>query len=198
MKKGRPREFDREHALEQAMRVFWLNGYRGASLDDLTGAMGINRPSLYAAFGDKEKLFLESIDHYRMHFIMPVFKQLVDADKLADGLRAFFSALAKLLCGHDTPPGCFIACILTEDACASPIIRDKLESLIGSADQGFGQLLASHKSEFRDDVQVESVARLMTTMVHGLAIRARSGATENEIVEIGESFSRSVLKSAAI
>jgi AcrR family transcriptional regulator len=62
--RGRPRSFDRDHALEQAMEVFWKKGFEGASISDLTEAMGINPPSLYAAFGDKEKLFLESIERY--------------------------------------------------------------------------------------------------------------------------------------
>src|SRR4051812_42751972 len=64
MAKGRPREFDTEKALERAMHVFWRKGYEGASLTDLTEAMGINRPSLYAAFGDKAALFRRALDKY--------------------------------------------------------------------------------------------------------------------------------------
>src|SRR5438309_9989401 len=62
--RGRPREFDREAALEQAIDVFWRHGYEAASISDLTAAMGINPPSLYAAFGDKERLFLEAASRY--------------------------------------------------------------------------------------------------------------------------------------
>jgi AcrR family transcriptional regulator len=62
--RGRPRAFDIERALDQALRVFWRHGYEGASLAELTAAMGINRPSLYAAFGNKEKLFRRALDHY--------------------------------------------------------------------------------------------------------------------------------------
>src|SRR5450755_342863 len=61
---GRPREFDIEEALDRALRVFWRKGYEGASLPDLTAAMGINRPSLYAAFGNKEELFRKALDRY--------------------------------------------------------------------------------------------------------------------------------------
>src|SRR5256885_11333451 len=63
--RGRPREFDREAALEQAIDVFWRHGYEATSVSDLTAAMGINPPSLYAAFGDKEKLFLEAVERYQ-------------------------------------------------------------------------------------------------------------------------------------
>src|SRR2546422_11461601 len=63
--RGRPREFDREAALEQAIDVFWRHGYEATSVSDLTAAMGINPPSLYAAFGDKEKLFLEAVEPYQ-------------------------------------------------------------------------------------------------------------------------------------
>src|SRR4051812_23312840 len=62
--RGRPRSFDRERALQHAMEVFWKQGYEGTSIHDLTAAMGINPPSLYAAFGDKERLFLEAISRY--------------------------------------------------------------------------------------------------------------------------------------
>src|SRR5438445_3107154 len=64
LRRGRPREFDVEKALERAMNVFWRKGYEGASLPDLTRAMGINRPSLYAAFGNKESLFRKALDRY--------------------------------------------------------------------------------------------------------------------------------------
>src|SRR5688500_13596233 len=64
--RGRPRSFDRDTALGQAMEVFWAKGYEGTSISDLTEAMGINPPSLYAAFGDKERLFLEAIDRYQV------------------------------------------------------------------------------------------------------------------------------------
>src|SRR5271156_2850321 len=64
MSKGRPRGFDAEKVLDRALKVFWRKGYEGASLPDLTGAMGVNRPSLYAAFGNKEALFRKVIDRY--------------------------------------------------------------------------------------------------------------------------------------
>src|SRR5690348_4805353 len=63
-RRGRPRSFDVDHALDRALKVFWRKGYEGASLPDLTKAMGINRPSLYAAFGNKEALFRKAIDRY--------------------------------------------------------------------------------------------------------------------------------------
>ncbi|HZC78142.1 MAG TPA: TetR/AcrR family transcriptional regulator, partial [Ktedonobacterales bacterium] len=76
--RGRPRSFDREAALERAIDVFWRHGYEATSVSDLTSAMGINPPSLYAAFGDKEKLFLEAVERYqqqRRQAVMKVFDE---------------------------------------------------------------------------------------------------------------------------
>ena len=82
MTKGRPREYDETEVLEKAMLVFWQKGYRGTSLDDLTNAMQINRPSLYAAFCDKETLFLRAVDHYREKMIVPHINELLAAEDL--------------------------------------------------------------------------------------------------------------------
>ena len=97
MNKGRPREFDTQEALSKAILVFWEKGYRGTSLDDLTEAMEINRPSLYSAFGDKQQLFLMAVDQYRDRYIVPVVRKLLTCENLRDGLTEFFRSMVSLL-----------------------------------------------------------------------------------------------------
>lgn len=193
MKRGRPREFDRTEALEQAMILFWRNGYRGVSLDDLTDAMSITRPSLYAAFGDKETLFLAAVDYYKETVIMPRFLQLMGADDLAVGLSNFFDELCPLISSKDTP-GCFIACMLTQESVESPEVKAKLADLINGADFGFARIFEKHRSQLQDSCEPAEAAQLTTAVVHGLAVRARSGASAEELAAIGKNFVRIICK----
>jgi AcrR family transcriptional regulator len=119
MSKGRPREFNTTDALDQALLVFWRKGYRGTSLDDLTDVMQINRPSLYAAFGDKEKLFLAAVDQYREKYLVPRVRKLLSCDNLREGLADFFRSMSGVIIENETPPGCLIACLLSEESCES-------------------------------------------------------------------------------
>ncbi len=193
MNRGRPRQFDKNEALHKAMDVFWRRGYRGTSLDDLTEALQINRPSLYAAFGDKEALFLQVIDHYRDRMVVPAVGKLAKCDSLREGLQAFLRAFANLVVESDTPPGCLIACLLSEECCESETIRAKLSSLIESADRVFINTFNEHKDELNAAISPASAGKLLTSTIHGLSIRARAGASKRALLEIGECFIDSVL-----
>src|SRR5687768_6308442 len=103
--KGRPREFDADDALDKAMRVFWRKGYLGASLSDLTSAMGINRPSLYAAFGNKEELFRQAVLRYTAGPASYVREALDEATSLAVVERMMRGAVDMLSC-PENPDGC--------------------------------------------------------------------------------------------
>jgi len=175
------------------MLVFWRNGYRGTSLDDLTEALNINRPSLYAAFGDKEKLFLESVDFYRDQFMVPTARVLLEAEDLREGLESFFRAFLNLVLGKDTPPGCFVACLLSEECCDSDAIKDKLAGLISSADRAFAKAFQRHQSVLRAPLTPEQAAKLLTSTIHGLAVRARSGASRSEIIGVCRAFTSALL-----
>ena len=97
--RGRPREFDREAALERAIDVFWRHGYEATSMSDLTAAMGINPPSLYAAFGDKEKLFLEAVERYQQQRRRSVTKVFDEAPTAKEAVhRVLQDAARELSC----------------------------------------------------------------------------------------------------
>src|SRR3981189_3924608 len=104
--RGRPREFDREAALERAIDVFWRHGYEATSVSDLPAAMDINPPSLYAAFGDKEKLFLEAVERYEEQRRQSVAKVFDEAPTAREAVhRLLREAASRLACsGH--PRGC--------------------------------------------------------------------------------------------
>lgn len=193
MSRGRPREFDKEAALKKATELFWRNGYRGVSLDDLTQAMEINKPSLYAAFGDKESLFLASIDFYRESVMRPQFQKLMSCENLKDGFRAFFKDMVKVVTNKERP-GCMIACMLSQESCESEAIQAKLAHSLDAADRGFTMLLTQHKDELHPYIDPQSTAKMLTSMLHGFAIRARAGATAKELEVIAESAIKTICK----
>lgn len=194
MSKGRPRQFDTDSALDEAMLVFWRLGYRGTSLDDLTEAMDINRPSLYAAFGDKERLFLAAIDRYKEKHLSGPMKKLLAAENLQKGLPTFFNSMLSVIVNDDNPPGCMIACLLSEECCESEVIQAKLADSIKSADALFTRVLEKHVDELSESLDPISAGRLMTTTLHGIAIRSRSGASKKELQGIAQSFMKVVLR----
>src|SRR6266487_4501393 len=105
--RGRPRAFDPDMALERAMHVFWAKGYEGASLSDLTRAMRINRPSLYAAFGNKEELFRKVLDRY-MDGPLAYFGKALAAPKARDVIEQIFFGTARMADDPRIPAGCLM------------------------------------------------------------------------------------------
>src|SRR5262245_66164321 len=107
MASGRTRQFDPEEALDQALEVFWTRGYEGATLPELTRAMGINRPSLYAAFGNKEQLFRKALDRYQtgpQSFLAEALKQ----PTARAVVEAIFSGFVRMQRDRDRPRGCLL------------------------------------------------------------------------------------------
>ena len=193
---GRPRAFDPEQSLDQAVRVFWQKGYFGASLDDLTQAMGINRPSLYASFGDKQTLFLQCVDRYANTLGRKPFAALVDTPDIQSAILSFFNAVIETVCSVNTPKGCFIACILTECAEAMPEAQDYLAAAITSSDQAVEQrfLQAIQDRQLAAEFPVRSRARLTTSLMHGIALRARAGEPKSSLTAFAAAASELVLK----
>ncbi|MEW8239758.1 MAG: TetR/AcrR family transcriptional regulator, partial [Candidatus Thiodiazotropha taylori] len=108
MSVGRKRSFDKSEALDKAMRLFWENGYSGTSVSDLTQQLGINKPSLYAAFGNKEKLFQSALERYMACYAAPLLEQLTRPDEqpLAERIRHYMSNIIELVSNKTSPKGC--------------------------------------------------------------------------------------------
>src|SRR5580704_4869771 len=107
MPSGRVRQFDADVALDRALEVFWARGYEGATLPELTKAMGINRPSLYAAFGNKEQLFKKALERYQtgpMSFLTEALRQ----PTARAVVESIFSGFVRMQRGRDNPRGCLV------------------------------------------------------------------------------------------
>ena len=132
---GRPRAYDPKTALARAADTFWKAGYAGTSLDDLAAATGMNRPSLYAAFGDKRELYLKTLEHYRNEYRELARKTLADDPTLRVFLKRFYdTALGIYLAGDGGPRGCYSIGTAATVATVDPDVRAFLADSVRSTD----------------------------------------------------------------
>ena len=185
MRTGRPRCFCKEEALDKAMNVFWRQGYEGASLSDLTKAMGINPPSLYACFGSKEGLFkavLERYDQRREAFMA----QVVASPTVAEVAHAYLMGVAGFVSdtGGRNPPGCLmVQGGLSGSAKDIPDMlarhRAEKEAMLRTR---FEQ--AKKSGELAKSSDPAALARYLMVMANGLCVQAAAGASEKELKEV--------------
>ena len=186
-RRGRPRAFEPETALTQAMDVFWQDGFAATSLDDLSAATGLNRPSLYGAFGDKRALYLQAYRQYRKR-VNETFAPLFQARApLRVKLRRILVACLELyLSGEEGPRGCFTVLTTSSDAVADPEIRALVAEAIDSTDRAFGRLFADARAagELPAGADPRALARLASATMHTLSIRARARVPKAQILPL--------------
>jgi AcrR family transcriptional regulator len=179
---GRPRSFDRDQALARAVETFWADGYEGTSIAQLTEVMGISPPSLYAAFGDKRRLFGEAVDSYSENLNAAVDASLAQPDvheAIADLLRKAAEHYTEP--GH--PPGCLVMSepSLTD---ARAAVRELVARRIGRAiDEG----------EVPAAVDPEKAARFIEAILFGMSAQARDGSSREELLEAAAQGARASL-----
>src|SRR5271155_3495319 len=179
---GRPRAFDCGEALDAAMEVFWRKGYEGASLSDLTEAMGINRPSLYAAFGGKEALFRKVLDRYEEGPAGYV-RRALNQQTARSAVEGLMLGAAKMATGPSNPPGClFVQGAL---ACGEEAegVRDDLILRRHAGEKLVRQRLQRARAEgdLPADANPADLARYVVTMLQGMAVQAASGTSRKDL-----------------
>jgi AcrR family transcriptional regulator len=188
-KRGRPRAYDPDRALVSAIRAFWKTGYSGTSLDDLSAATGMNRPSLYAAFGDKRALYLKALDHY-WDLGRAGMKQALAYDcPLREALmRVYRAALDLYLPEKGDPRGCFAIGTATTEAMADKKIQAMFMAGLRDLDHAFEARLriAQEQGELSDNADPVALALMASATLHTLAIRSRGGATRRELEALAE------------
>ena len=188
-RRGRPRAFEPETALIQAMDAFWKDGYAATSLDDLAAATGLNRPSLYGAFGDKRALYLQAYRRYRQR-MGEIFAPLFAArEPLRPKLRRILlAALDLYLSGAEGPRGCFTVLSAASDAIADPELSTIVTGAIEETDRAFGRLFADARAagELPADADPRRLARAASATIHTLSIRARARVSRGELELIVE------------
>lgn len=186
-RRGRPRAYDPQAALLRATDTFWKTGYSGTSLDALSAATGMNRPSLYAAFGDKRALYLEALAQYWELSFAAMREALADGRRLREALiDVYEGALSIYFSGDGRPRGCFVVGTAVTEASEDPEIRGSLAAGLNTFDAEFEARLrkARENGELKDDADLAMLAVLATATMHTIAIRARAGATRAELRKI--------------
>lgn len=183
--RGRPREFCVEETLAAALRVFWSKGYEGTSLTDLTEAMGITRPSLYAAFGNKESLFRKALDLYEREKLEYVGRAL-DQPTARRVAEALLRGAVDNACSIEEPHGCLG--VITSAACGaeSQSIRDEVLERGKVAKRALIERFERARAEgdLPTHVDIESLTNLLYAVVQGICIQAGSGATRDELEKV--------------
>jgi AcrR family transcriptional regulator len=184
---GRPRAFCEQAALEAAMRVFWEKGYEGASLADLTEAMGINRPSLYATFGDKQALFLKAMEQYANGPASYLRAALAEPTAAAV-IEALFRGAVRLLSDPRNPRGCLS--VQGGLACSSDAEPIK-EALVAWRRQGEAEIAkrlkrARAEGDLPAEVDPQDLTRYVATVLNGIGVQAANGASKAEMTRVVE------------
>lgn len=176
--KGRPREFDTDSALTAALRVFWSKGYEGASLSDLTEAMGITRPSLYAAFGNKEALFRKTLDLYQREKLDYMGKALDAPTARGVAERLLIGALEMQMSSCD-PKGCMG--VINSVACGAEAESIRAEVLKRGAIVKQGLIdrfeRAKDEGDLPPDTDVIGLTAYLTALLQGIALQAGGGTS---------------------
>ena len=187
--RGRPRSFDREAALSEATRLFWMKGYEATSIADLTESMGIGSPSLYAAFGSKEALYAEALRHYADKYEGLVWDNFKAARTAREAVQCFLmdSAAALTGCILNVPRGCMVtlSSVWSEehpelDALMRSARAISLDRLVARIGRGVAE------GELPATTDVHGLARFLQSVQSGMSTLARDGASRAELEAVAE------------
>jgi AcrR family transcriptional regulator len=186
-RRGRPRAYQPEIALAKALDLFRKDGFAATSLDDLSAATGMNRPSLYGAFGDKRELYIKSYRRYREDAraaMQDIFREEQPIRRRLE--RIYAVALDIYLSGESGPRGCFTVMTAASEAVADPDIRAMVLEGFAELDKAFAACfrLAKEKGELPEGADPAVLAQLASATIHTIAIRARARVPRKELEAI--------------
>ena len=184
--RGRPRVYDPEQALQQALEVFWKAGYAATSLDDLAAATGMNRPSLYAGFGDKRSIYMKALALYYESAAIGVRAALSADQPLADALmQVYGQALTLYFSGKGKPRGCFTLATAVTESGDDPLVREFVGNGFRRLDEALKRRIkaARDQGELPPDADPETLAGLASAVHATLGVRARAGIARAELEE---------------
>ena len=181
--RGRPRAFDRTEVLERAARTFWAHGYEGASIADLTTAMGITPQSLYAAFGSKEALFREALAWYQQHIGEAAVRILENDPDVVRALTGILELSARAFAGQQCPKGCMISTALLQCAQENEAVAQQVAQMRSDAITLFRSRIENEMAagQLKSDTDADALARFVGAMIQGMSVQAHDGATAADL-----------------
>ena len=182
---GRPRAFDPDVALDRAMHVFWAKGYEGASLSNLTRAMRINRPSLYAAFGNKEELFRKVLDRY-VDGPLAYFGKALTAPNARDVIEQIFFGAARMASDPRLPAGCLM--VQGALACGDASVRKETAGRRATSEVALRRRLqrAKREGDLPKNADPAELARYVMTVLQGMAVQGADGASPDQLRRVAQ------------
>jgi AcrR family transcriptional regulator len=189
-RRGRPRAYDPDVALTQAMNAFWDAGYAGTSLDDLTAATGMNRPSLYAAFGDKQAIYRKALEHYRANARETMKGAFAYDLPLREALRSICDSALSIYFSDGRRRGCFVYGSAITEAVLDADTRATLAEVVRQIDRALESRIrfAQTQGELPADARPEVLAKMVAAVLASLSIRSRAGEPRESLEAIAESM----------
>lgn len=184
-KPGRPLSFNRDAALNAAMLLFWRHGYEATSLADLTRAMSVTPPSIYAAFGDKRRLFLAAVDRYLSGPV--TYATVIDGARDARGAaRALLEGSVIAFTGESTPPGCLLASAAISCSAEAEPVRAELAHRRGAIEQRLRDRIMADRDagHLPPETDAEALAAQVIATIQGLSTMARDGAGREKLARV--------------
>lgn len=170
---ARPRSFDPDEALDLARDVFWQNGFQGTSLDDITAATGLAKPSLYAAFGDKNALFLKVLDRYHASIVANAERVLNQGPSARDAIERWLTGFVPYCSGTKGIRGCLSVNTAADGISDQKDVRDRVERFNRKLEQLLGNRLRADRAQFSDAFDPDAAAHTIMAIYLGLMIMAK-------------------------
>ena len=185
-RRGRPRAYQPDVALGRALDLFRKDGFAATSLDDLSAATGMNRPSLYGAFGDKRALYIKSYQRYRDDARAAMIDIFREEMPIRQRLQKIYAVALDIYLSGESPRGCFTVMTAASEAVADPDIRAMVLEGFAELDKAFAACfrLAKEKGELVGSADTTVLSQLASATIHSIAIRARAGVPRKELEAI--------------
>ena len=185
---GRPREFELDDALEAAMDAFWLHGYETTSMTDLVEATGVQKGSLYKAFGDKHSLFIHALKRYMDKMeaeVAPIFQE---APSASEAIRRWINHAQGTGCAGECPRGCLIVNTVSELVPHDPVVRGLLQNHMQQFMAMITQVIRQGQAsgEFRTDIDAESLSELVSTVSAGIVMKSKASLPAQGSMDLAE------------